>query len=74
MYVRTPLLLLALVATFSSFAQSPAEKWADSVYAALTPAQRIGQLFMVAAYSNKGPAHEQELLKQMTEYYFKYQD
>ncbi len=27
--------------------------WVDSVFAALTPEQRIGQLFMVPAYSNK---------------------
>ena len=32
--------------------------WVDSVMASLTPEQRIGQLFMVAAYSNRGEAHQ----------------
>ena len=33
------------------------KKWVDSVYQSLTLEQRIGQLFMVAAYSNKDSAH-----------------
>ena len=32
--------------------------WADSVFDTLTEDQRIAQLFMVAAYSNKGKEHE----------------
>ena len=37
---------------------SPAEAaWVDSVFNSLTPEQRLGQLFMVAAYSNKDRAH-----------------
>jgi beta-N-acetylhexosaminidase len=37
---------------------SPAEtQWVDSVFNALTPDQRLGQLFMVAAYSNREKAH-----------------
>ncbi len=37
---------------------SPAETaWVDSVFNSLTPEQRLGQLFMVAAYSNKDRAH-----------------
>ncbi|MDG1477892.1 MAG: glycoside hydrolase family 3 N-terminal domain-containing protein, partial [Vicingaceae bacterium] len=31
--------------------------WADSVFKTLTPDERIAQLFMVAAYSNKGEDH-----------------
>ena len=31
--------------------------WADSVFKTLTPDERISQLFMVAAYSNKGADH-----------------
>lgn len=31
--------------------------WVDSVFNALTPDQRLGQLFMVAAYSNKDERH-----------------
>ncbi|MCC9168904.1 glycoside hydrolase family 3 N-terminal domain-containing protein [Pontibacter harenae] len=35
--------------------------WVDSVYNALTPDQRIGQLFMVAAYSNKDEKHFRQI-------------
>jgi beta-N-acetylhexosaminidase len=35
--------------------------WVDSVMKTLTPEQRIGQLFMVAAYSNKSKAHQDEI-------------
>jgi len=38
-----------------------ANRWVDSVFHSLTPRQRIGQLFMVAAYSNKGPEHQAEV-------------
>ncbi|UOQ74466.1 hypothetical protein [Hymenobacter cellulosilyticus] len=33
------------------------QTWVDSVFATLTPDQRLGQLFMVAAYSNKDKKH-----------------
>jgi beta-N-acetylhexosaminidase len=33
-------------------------KWVDSVFNTLTPDERIAQLIMVAAYSNKGIEHE----------------
>lgn len=36
-------------------------QWVDSVYNSMSLEQRIGQLFMVAAYSNKNEAHVQEL-------------
>lgn len=35
--------------------------WVDSVYKTLTPRERIGQLIMVAAFSNRGPEHQQEI-------------
>jgi beta-N-acetylhexosaminidase len=39
-------------------AGGPAEQqWVDSVFNALTPDQRLGQFFMVAAYSNREKAH-----------------
>jgi beta-glucosidase-like glycosyl hydrolase/CubicO group peptidase (beta-lactamase class C family) len=37
------------------------QSWVDSVMAKLTPDQRIGQLFMVAAYSNKNEKHFQQV-------------
>ncbi|AYA37166.1 glycosyl hydrolase [Hymenobacter oligotrophus] len=33
------------------------QQWVDSVFSSLTPDQRLGQLFMVAAYSNKDRKH-----------------
>lgn len=38
-----------------------ASHWVDSVMQALSPKEKLGQLFMVAAYSNKGPEHVQEI-------------
>lgn len=37
-------------------------QWADSVFATLTPDERIGQLIMVAGYSNRTPAYEDSLV------------
>ena len=62
-------LLFCFIATFlfqnhGLRAQQPGEAsrlWADSVYGKMTAAERIGQLFMVAAYSNRGPDHQQEI-------------
>lgn len=42
--------------------------WVDSVYQSLTPEQRLGQLFMVAAYSNRNEEHYQEIDKLIKEY------
>lgn len=35
--------------------------WVDSVYNSLSPRERIGQLIMVAAFSNRGPEHQSEI-------------
>ncbi|RYU76710.1 glycosyl hydrolase [Hymenobacter persicinus] len=37
------------------------QTWVDSVFSSLTPDQRLGQLFMVAAYSNKDKKHVQRM-------------
>lgn len=44
-------------------------RWADSVFKTLTPEQRIAQLFMVAAYSNKDKNHIKEIKKLVDDYY-----
>ncbi|HEX8517162.1 MAG TPA: glycoside hydrolase family 3 N-terminal domain-containing protein [Bacteroidia bacterium] len=36
-------------------------RWADSVFKTLSPDERIAQLFMVAAYSNRDKAHLKEI-------------
>lgn len=43
-------------------------RWADSVFKTLSPDERIAQLFMVAAYSNKDRTHVKEIKKLVDEY------
>ncbi len=37
------------------------QKWVDSVYNSMTLKERVGQLFMVQAFSNKGFKHENQI-------------
>lgn len=41
--------------------------WVDSVFNTLTPDERIAQLIVVAAYSNRGDDHRREILKTIRE-------
>jgi beta-glucosidase-like glycosyl hydrolase/CubicO group peptidase (beta-lactamase class C family) len=50
------------------FSGVESKKWVDSVFATLSPDEKIAQLIMVAAWSNRGPDHEQELLKIIREH------
>lgn len=43
-------------------------KWVDSVQASLTPDERIAQLFMVAAWSNKDMKHVRQIDSLVTKY------
>lgn len=43
-------------------------RWVDSVFNSLTPSQRLAQLFMVAAYSNKDLKHVKEIKELITTY------
>lgn len=52
-------LVVFLPATFAQ--PLKARVWADSVAATLTLEQKIGQLIMVSAYSNRDAAHEAEI-------------
>ena len=42
--------------------------WVDSVFKSLTPDERIAQLFMVAAYSNKTNVHERAVSELVSKY------
>ncbi|MDR0195495.1 MAG: serine hydrolase [Myroides sp.] len=69
--MRKLTVILLLVAS-SAFGQSKVNvtrqtQWVDSVYNKLSVEERIGQLFMVAAYSNKNEAHIQSLEKLVQE-------
>ncbi|TNE28354.1 MAG: beta-N-acetylglucosaminidase [Bacteroidetes bacterium] len=60
------LLFLMMTASFGLRSQpfyqgDDASVWADSTMKSMTIQQKIGQLFMVAAYSNRNAAHEREL-------------
>lgn len=48
---------------------SAASKWADSVYSQLSMDQRIGQLFMLAAYSGGEKMNREEIEKQIREHH-----
>lgn len=51
------------------FIENPfAVKWADSVFNSLTPDERLGQLFMIAAYSNKGADEKQKIASLIQKY------
>lgn len=54
--------------TSPPFAAHERNVWVDSVFATLTPDEKIAQLLMVAAWSNRGKDHEQELLKLIRDY------
>jgi len=45
------------------FLQYTNSTWVDSLMNSLTPNERIAQLIMVAAYSNRGEEHRQEILE-----------
>ncbi len=51
------------------FPETAAEtRWVDSIYNQMTFNEKVGQLFMVAAYSNKEAAHVAEIEKLVSEY------
>lgn len=44
-------------------------RWVDSVYNTLSEDERIGQLFMIAAYSNQGASHKAEIEEAINKYH-----
>ncbi len=44
------------------------DKWVDSIFNKLNDQQRIAQLFMVAAYSNRDEKHKEEIVNLIAEY------
>jgi beta-N-acetylhexosaminidase len=44
------------------------QSWVDSVLQSLSPDEKIAQLFMIAAYSNKDKSHEEEIEKIVKDY------
>ncbi len=73
--MRIILIFLCLI-SISAFSQNPItdydierDQWVDSIINKLTLDEKIGQLFMVAAYSNKDKKHEKKILKFIKKYH-----
>jgi beta-N-acetylhexosaminidase len=66
--ILSPQLPLAADENPLPFFRQTNKKWADSVFATMTPDERIAQLFMVAAYSNKDQKHVDEIANLVKEY------
>lgn len=77
-YSLSMLLFLGMIFSNNLFAQESQavapeflkytnSKWVDSVMQSLTPNERIAQLIMVAAFSNRGEEHKEEILKLIEE-------
>jgi beta-N-acetylhexosaminidase len=71
--VRSLSLLLFLLISTRSFSQTydavKARQWVDSVFVTMSPDERIGQLFMIAAYSNRDSTHVKEISELIREYH-----
>lgn len=55
--------LLLFIGVFQAYSQTTLSQkaWVDSVFESMTLEQRLGQLFMVAAYSNKNEEHSAKI-------------
>jgi beta-N-acetylhexosaminidase len=69
------LLFVLLVSSFNNKVSADStdvifsdSEWVDSLMRTLTPEQKIAQLFMVAAYSNKTESHQQEIIDLIEQY------
>lgn len=69
-YTFALLITLSIVPNFL-FADSHKEaiNWADSVFSNMTLEEKIGQLFMIAGYSNRDANYEQELIGSVQKYH-----
>lgn len=59
--VFLPLVSIAQVVKTPAFINNASEAWADSVYETMTSDEKIGQLFMVEAFSNKDEVHKSQI-------------
>ena len=69
--VFSPLFFLYSAGTPKLFTDQPAFKanmWVDSVFNSLSEDERLGQLFMIRAHSDKGPEHIRSVKEQIKKY------
>ncbi len=52
-----------------SYQSDEATVWADSLLSNMTLEEKVGQMFMVAAYSNRNAQHERELTSLISDYH-----
>ncbi len=78
-FMRRKIILLALIFTKFLNAQQvdplraenyiQQKEWVDSIVKSMTVEEKIGQLFMIQAYSNKDAKHEEFISKMITKYH-----
>nr|WP_298658285.1 glycoside hydrolase family 3 N-terminal domain-containing protein [uncultured Flavobacterium sp.] len=68
LYILFFLVLIQFVFSQTNKKIQPEPVWVDSIYNSLTFDEKVGQLFMVAAYSNKNEIHAQDLEKLISQY------
>lgn len=68
LYILFFLVLIQFVFSQTNKKIQPEPVWVDSIYNSLTFDEKVGQLFMVAAYSNKNETHVQDLEKLISQY------
>jgi len=66
--MRLFLTYLILFVSLQASAQSP-NNWEDSILSKMSLDEKIGQLFMIAAYSNKDDKHVQEIEQAISQYH-----
>ncbi|WP_046744618.1 glycoside hydrolase family 3 N-terminal domain-containing protein [Kordia zhangzhouensis] len=62
------LIISAKQPNFSTVKNLAQQKWVDSVYTHMTLSEKIGQLFSVGAYSDKGLAHDNRIKQLVMRY------
>ncbi|MDT0690433.1 glycoside hydrolase family 3 N-terminal domain-containing protein [Salegentibacter sp. F188] len=65
--ISAPVWSQQLAAGNPDFLKYQNNKWVDSVMTTLSPDERIAQLIMVAAFSNRGEEHKKEILELVEE-------
>ena len=55
-------------ATILEALENPSSAWVDSVFSVLTPEQRIAQLIIIEAFSDKDPAYEADVMRLIKQY------
>ena len=67
-FLATQLVSAQKTRVFNDYSSDSEKKWVDSIYNGLSFEERVGQLFMVAAYSNKDSTHIKGVDKLITDY------